>query len=845
MEVESPDNSAAAEKGGDDVSNSSPLQNIMSTTTADDDVIDLLDDQQPSLQPIYAVQGELVVSDVEESSADPNSSSQTMHMSNNNSYKAEDESDDFNNVQTTAANIFNYTGVESNVDSINDDVPTNNNTPYGLPPPTKEKEKKTKLRHRFGMKKKKKKKQQAQQQQQQQKQYLGFKKFETEYRTVQKDDDDADEIQSWGSLLPPYSPKGSDTENNNNNNNNLQNHSNSNGNRRVRFDISSQSDNDYDGNDESVQLAQARIAKYRNGLKIVAMIGVAILLMALAWVTGATGLFGVFWKEEEDELNAKGNINNLGGSTVTTPPPYDVRNEVQLPTLKPTLVSSSSPPTVVKTLESTLFGEGDSSSNNSTIVSTAQPTNTTSTLSPTPSPTKECNILEIEIVTGMLSVTDQLTWTLIQYDTSEIILQGGPLESDETYIIGGKDDDEKEHCIANGRYIFNITNSGGHGFGSLLGEKRGGYYLIYSNDTMIGGSDSFFLNEEFSFSVPYYGDEPDGDEIIHCSNDFFMVFYTDDHPEQNTFELYHQETDQVIVRGGPYQEGPGSLYYSRACLPDGVYNLTLFDSNGDGVTYPGHFQVYVEEKFLDLQYKIGNSTSKSFVLANNPAPTSKPTVAGCENFLALIETNLDDAHKYYGHTVTWELLDIETGEVFVQEGPLKHSANLTYNECVPPGRYSFNITNTRGDGLGPKGNYLIFSDALMIGGSTKFGVNEEMVFSLPYNADELSGREFDWCAGDFFVKVNTAANPQLLSWKVMNETGGVFAAGGPYRKPFDVYSQWVCLPNGSYTLYINSLDIFGSKENRVTVFVESKLLVSVTDDDFGSSYSASFDLNLN
>ena len=363
---------------------------------------------------------------------------------------------------------------------------------------------------------------------------------------------------------------------------------------------------------------------------------------------------------------------------------------------------------------------------------------------------------------------------------------------------------------------------------------------------MLGGSDSFFLNDEFSFSLPFYGDEPDGDGYAYCSNDFFMVFYTDDHPEQNSFELYHQETDQVIVRGGPYHEGPGSLYYSRACLPDGVYNLTLFDSEGDGVTYPGHFQVYVEDKFLDLQYKIGYSTSMSFELADHPVPTSRPTVAGCENFLALIETDLDDAHKYYGHTVTWELIDIGTGDIYMQDGPINHRANLTYYECVPPGRYSFNITNTRGDGLGPKGNYLIFSDTLMIGGSTKFGVNEEMVFSLPYNADdELSGREFDWCAGDFFVKVTTAGNPQLLSWKVTNETGGVFAGGGPYVKPFDTYSQWVCLPNGSYTLYMNSLDTFGTKGNKVTVFVESKLLVSVTDDDFGQSYSASFDLNLN
>jgi len=820
--MESSINSSDADKGVNDVSS---YGNEKMPTTSN--VIDLLDNQhQPPPQPMYAVQAELVDDDADDHSpADHSSSKPTPEeydQMNNNSYNTQ-ESDDFNNVQTTTANIFHYTGVESNDhDSVNDDVPTNN-TQYGLQqqqPPSKEKEKKTKLRHRFGIKKKKK-----QQQQQQKQQYLGFKKFESEYKTVLQKDDDADEVTSWGALLPPYAAKekGSDNDNTDNNNN-LNNNTSSNGggNRRVRFDMSNQDphgESDVDDDDATVQLYQARIAKYRNALKIVGMIGVAIVLTALAWVTGATGLFGVFWGEVELSTNTTNNKDNVDVTGKVTPPPYDVRNEVKLPTLKPTLSPSPtmSPSKVV----------------------TAQPTNT-STLSPTMSPTEECNMLQIELVTGFLSATDQLTWTLIQYDTSEIILQGGPLNSDETYIIGGKDDEK--HCVASGRYIFNITNSGGHGFGSLLSEKRGGYYLIYSNDTMIGGSDSFFLNEEFSFSVPYYGDEPDGDEIIHCSNDFFMVFFTDDHPEENTFELYHQETDQVIVRGGPFQEGPGALYYSRACLPDGVFNLTLLDSGGDGVKYPGHFQVYVEEKFLDLQYKIGNSTSTSFVLANHPAPTSKPTVFGCENFLVLIEADLDDAHKYYGHTLTWELLDIDTREVFIQEGPLKHRANLTYNECVPPGRYSFNITNTRGDGLGPKGNYLIFSDSLMIGGSTKFGVNEEMVFSLPYNVDELSGREFDWCAGDFFVKVTTAANPQLLSWKVTNENGGVVAGGGPYRKPFDTYSQWVCLPNGSYTLYINSLDIFGTKGNKVAVFVESKLLVSVTDDVFGQSYSASFNL---
>jgi hypothetical protein len=557
-----------------------------------------------------------------------------------------------------------------------------------------------------------------------------------------------------------------------------------------------------------------------------------IVCSTLSWFVGTKVITGeeegeegssmsgnIVYKKIDDnvEINVKGNTTT---ATKVTQPPYDVRNEATLPTLKPTI----SPRPTLKPV-------------NPESLLTLKPA-TNSTPSPTLSPTQDCNLIQIEVVTGILGVSETLSWTLIKYDTSEIILEGGPLSSDERYITGGKEG----YCVTSGRYIFNITNSGGHGFGSLLGAKQGGYYLIYSNHTLIGGSDSFFLNEEFSFSVPYYGDEPDGDEIVHCSNDFFMVFFTDGQPEQNRFELFHNDSGQVLVKGGPYHVGPNALYYSRACLPDGVFNLTLFDSAGDGVMYPGHFQIYVEEKFIDLQYKIGSSNSTSFVLANHPKPTSRPTVAGCENFLALISTNLDQAHSYYDHNITWELLHIDTGDIILKEGPISHNANLTYNECIPPGRYSFNITNTRGDGLGPKGNYLIFSDTLMIGGSTKFGLNEEMVFSLPYDVDELSGREFDWCAGDFYLKLATSANPQLIAWTVTNETGGIFASGGPYRKPFGTYSQWACLRNGSYNLNIRSLDIVGKKENKITVFVESKLLVSITDDDFGQEYSTSFDL---
>lgn len=761
---------------------------------------------------------------------------------------------------SAVAKKFDYAPIDdSNYESVNDDVPTK----YGLSSPasatastthttttittSRGKKPKGKLRYRFprGNVKKRKQKQKEQleqwkirEQQQQQQQgghlYLsGAKKFLAEYNDniqLHEDvDEDLDDGYSWGALLPPYDINGGTGNDNGDSNNNINfDNDDDDSPRRVRFDIHSNQEI-YD-NEQDVRMSKSRIVKYKTALKIVGLIGIVIVCSTLSWFVGTKVITG---EEGEEGSSMSGNIvykkiddngeiivKNSTTNTKVTQPPYDVRNEATLPTLKPTI----SPRPTLKPI------------NPESLLAFKPATN--STHSPTLSPTQDCNLIQIEVVTGILGVSETLSWTLIKYDTSEIILEGGPLSSDERTITGGKEG----FCVTSGRYIFNITNSGGHGFGSLLGAKQGGYYLIYSNHTLVGGSDSFFLNEEFSFQVPYYGDEPDGDEIVHCSNDFFMVFFTDGRPEQNRFELFHNDSGQVLVRGGPYHVGPNALYYSRACLPDGVFNLTLFDSAGDGVMYPGHFQIYVEEKFIDLQYKIGSSNSTSFVLANHPKPTSRPTVAGCENFLALISTNLDQAHSYYDHNITWELLHIDTGDIILNEGPISHNANLTYNECIPPGRYSFNITNTRGDGLGPKGNYLIFSDTLMIGGSTKFGLNEEMVFSLPYDVDELSGREFDWCAGDFYLKLATSANPQLIAWTVTNETGGIFASGGPYRKPFGTYSQWACLPNGSYNLNIRSLDIVGKKENKITVFVESKLLVSITDDDFGQEYSTSFDL---
>ena len=431
--------SSTAEIGGDDNEVSSTSEEKVMSSGTTEDVIDLLDTQQPPPQPLYSVQAELDGNDdtKEESPAaadDP---------------KPTTAPDGAHEITTTAQTAtLNYTGIESNDDSVNDDVPTNTHYYYGgLSPPKEKEHKTTKLRHRFGRGKKKK---QQQQQGQLQKQYLAVQKFESECKTVLQteaghdDDNDDDEVRSWGGLLPPYSPMGSDTDTTDNRNNNR------NGNRRVRFDMSHTESNSYNNNnndDESVHVHRARIAKYRNALKIITLIGMAILLTALAWVTGATGLFGVFWGDnhQDESLSAttttatihnKSDVKNgLGGDNVVvmTPPPYDVRNEVLLPTLKPTSSSSSSSPTK------------DSSIN--TIVTAPQPTNTTtsSTPSPTSSPTKECNILQIEIVTAFLSITDQLTWTLIQSDTKEIIRQGGPLESDQTYISIGGEEDENEN----------------------------------------------------------------------------------------------------------------------------------------------------------------------------------------------------------------------------------------------------------------------------------------------------------------------------------------------------------------------------------------------------------------
>ncbi len=78
-----------------------------------------------------------------------------------------------------------------------------------------------------------------------------------------------------------------------------------------------------------------------------------------------------------------------------------------------------------------------------------------------------------------------------------------------------------------------------------------------------------------------------------CPEDTIAVLIlTDGFPEETTWEITLQPTNEVVASGGPYTGMPNTLIETEVCVDaDGCYDVTIFDSAGNGITPPGGYQI--------------------------------------------------------------------------------------------------------------------------------------------------------------------------------------------------------------------------------------------------------------
>ena len=74
-----------------------------------------------------------------------------------------------------------------------------------------------------------------------------------------------------------------------------------------------------------------------------------------------------------------------------------------------------------------------------------------------------------------------------------------------------------------------------------------------------------------------------------------IVITLDDYGSETTWELYDDQNN-LVTKGGPYADGiAGTRKGKRAQLPDGCYELDIYDSFGDGICCDygnGQMQIY-------------------------------------------------------------------------------------------------------------------------------------------------------------------------------------------------------------------------------------------------------------
>jgi hypothetical protein len=162
-------------------------------------------------------------------------------------------------------------------------------------------------------------------------------------------------------------------------------------------------------------------------------------------------------------------------------------------------------------------------------------------------------------------------------------------------------------------FTFHVSDSGGDGLGA---DGKGGYYII-ADDVKLGVSSFFFHDEEMTFSLPFEGDEDDGDNDTACADDFFLVVKTDDAPEETSWTVVDNVSGEKVLEGGNYKL-PWAVYTKRACLADGEYTLNIKDEGKDGMCCSkgqGFYMLYNDgQPIVNSDGEFGSGQSTVFVL---------------------------------------------------------------------------------------------------------------------------------------------------------------------------------------------------------------------------------------
>jgi hypothetical protein len=110
-----------------------------------------------------------------------------------------------------------------------------------------------------------------------------------------------------------------------------------------------------------------------------------------------------------------------------------------------------------------------------------------------------------------------------------------------------------------------------------------------------------------------------GTPVSGCTNDIMLEFQTDGAPQEITWEIRTEGTNNLVQSGGPLI-APNGVQTDQTCVPDGCYTLRVLDSSGDGMTTGGYIlrTVATNQRIIDNR--------------NNFSTGSVSTISGGQGF---------------------------------------------------------------------------------------------------------------------------------------------------------------------------------------------------------------------
>ena len=98
---------------------------------------------------------------------------------------------------------------------------------------------------------------------------------------------------------------------------------------------------------------------------------------------------------------------------------------------------------------------------------------------------------------------------------------------------------------------------------------------------------------------------------IACSQNVTVEIRTDANGSQTTWEIREMNTDLLVCSGGPYIGMNHASLQTTCCLPEGCYDISVFDSAGDGITSGGYVlrMAGSNERLIDNSKGFGGSVS--------------------------------------------------------------------------------------------------------------------------------------------------------------------------------------------------------------------------------------------